>query len=381
MAIMHPAVRDEFRTDLGLVQDQVRSGVVESTAKKAESAWDLWLGFCASLPLDPYFSDGGDPIPYLQVFAARYRDGRIAPRGKPVRSGTVSAAVRHVGQTYARMGTTDIRLDAVGNLDFRLSRMFRGYTRQDPPPGRVRPVPIQVVVEIVRTTYHSTVADWGSKAIADMICLGFFYLLRPGEYTYAKDNTPFHLKDVTLHIGSVVLDLNTATIPELDAATAASLTFTTQKNGVKGEKITQGRSGDPLVCPVKTLVRRVKALRQQNLPGTTPLCSYKHRNRVRHVVSTNVRDALRQAITVLGTHTLDIRPTDVEARSLRAGGATAMLVAGIDSNIIQLVGRWKSDAMLRYLHVSANPAMRQYAAQMFHQGSITFNPGTTVPQY
>ena len=84
---------------------------------------------------------------------------------------------------------------------------------------------------------------------------------------------------------------------------------------------------------------------------------------------------------MIGEDVFDIKPSQVEARSLRAGGATAMLIAGIDSNTIQLIGRWKSDAMLRYLHVSANPAMRQYARLMFTQGAMAFNPGTTVPQY
>ena len=279
------------------------------------------------------------------------------------------------------MGSGDIRLDAHGKIDFRLSRQFRGCTRADPPPSRVKPIPLQVAVELVRAVYASTTGDKGTQATADMIVLAFYYLLRPGEYTVTTDNAPFKLQDVQLYIGSLVLDLTVATDLELDAATAASLTFTTQKNGVKGEKITQGRSGDPLVCPVKTMVRRIKALRAQHLPKTSPLGSCKVRNRVRTVKANDVRDALRQGIALVGPDDLDIKPSEVEARSLRAGGATAMLVAGIDSNVIQLIGRWKSDAMLRCLHVSANPALRQCARQMFTRGAISFNPGTTAPQH
>ena len=74
----------------------------------------------------------------------------------------------------------------------------------------------------------------------------------------------------------------------------------------------------------------------------------------------------------------DLRPSDIDARSLRAGGATALLCAGIDADTIQLLGRWKSDAMLRYLHIAANPVVHTYASQMFAGGHYSFRPGLLV---
>ena len=38
------------------------------------------------------------------------------------------------------------------------------------------------------------------KAVADMIIIAFFFLLRPGDYTDNDDN-PFRLEDVQLFIG------------------------------------------------------------------------------------------------------------------------------------------------------------------------------------
>jgi hypothetical protein len=66
-----------------------------------------------------------DPVPILQIFGARYRDGRIAPSKKLVRAGSVDDALRAVGQTFARMGSKDIRKDSLGNIDFRLQRQLR----------------------------------------------------------------------------------------------------------------------------------------------------------------------------------------------------------------------------------------------------------------
>ena len=83
-----------------------------------------------------------------------------------------------------------------------------------------------------------------------MIVLAFFFLLRPGEYTAsASDTTPFRLTDVQLFVGQHRLDILQAPPASLDASTFATLTFTTQKNGVRGEVVGLARSGDPSCVP------------------------------------------------------------------------------------------------------------------------------------
>jgi hypothetical protein len=52
---------------------------------------------------------------------------------------------------------------------------------------------------------------------------------------------------------------------------------------------------------------------------------------------------------------LGLLPADICARALRAGGATALLNARINSDEIRLLGRWKTDTMLRYLHSTSSP--------------------------
>ena len=67
-------------------------------------------------------------------------------------------------------------------------------------------------------------------------------------------------------------------------------------------------------------------------------------------------------------------PRDVSARSTRAGGAMALLCAGVDSDILRMVGRWKSDEMFRYLHVQAHPIMNGLAAAMLTGGDFRLTP-------
>ena len=67
--------------------------------------------------------------------------------------------------------------------------------------------------------------------------------------------------------------------------------------------------------------------------------------------------------------------SDISARSTRAGGAMALLCAGIDRDRMRLVGRWRSDELFRYLHVQAQPVMTGLSAAMLCGGSFRLAPG------
>ena len=375
---MLPEFADEFRADFGTVQDAVRAGIAPGCAAAADKHWERWMAFCASIPIDPWMFEVYDPVPLLQIFGARYCDGRIAPRGHPVRSRTVEDALRAVGQAFASVGAKDIRKDTVGSIDFRIQRQLRSYTRADPPPDRVKPIPIPLIMHVLAAAY-SAAGTHGTKAIADMIVIAFFFLLRPGEYTGGSaDGCPFRLRDIQLFIGSRRISLATAPVNELGAATSASLTFTNQKSGVRGEVINLGRSGALLACPLLAIVRRVTHLREHHAPLDTPLASYHIARRCRFVTSANVTDALRISAGVIGP-SIGLTPNDISARSLRAGGAMALLCAQVDTDIIRLLGRWQSDVMMRYLHLQAQPVMRDFARRMLAGGNYRLHPGQDVP--
>lgn len=239
-------------------------------------------------------------------------------------------------------------------------------------------MPIQVVKQV--NGFLGDDLDPAVLATIDMITIGFFFLCRPGEHTKNPTNTPFHAEDVILYRNGTVLPWHNIPVVELNTATAASLTFTTQKNGVKGEVITHGTTGDPNCCPVRALVRRLTYIKQTGLPLTTPLCSYRDAtdNTLRHVTSKAVSMLLKASISQLARagELLNISESEVDARSLRAGGATALLCARVDREDIQLFGRWKSDAMLRYLHIAYNPVIHQFAREMYHHGTLASVPAS-----
>ena len=94
---------------------------------------------------------------------------------------------------------------------------------------------------------------------------------------------------------------------------------------------------------------------------------------------TLITKTLRDTVVFIGSD-LGFLPSEVSACSLHAAGATALLVANVDPDVIRLLGRWRSDKMLRYLHVSAEPVMRHFATQLL-QAEYTLAPHQFVPSH
>ena len=212
-----------------------------------------------------------------------------------------------------------------------------------------------------------------------MIIIAFFFLLRPGEYTVSSsESTPFTCNDIQLFIGHRRLDTTTASDDEISSATFATLTFTTQKNGVRGEVIGHGSSGNPTLCPVKAIGNRIKHLCMFNADRQAPLAKVFCNNQWSGVKPNDITTTLRNAVSFLGP-SLGFLSSDVSARCLRAAGANALLCANVDGDVIRLLGCWRSDEMLRYLHLQAAPVMNRFSQRMLTGGQFTLIPNQMVP--
>lgn len=377
MAFSAPDERDAFLSDLGLAQEAGRAGIVPSRATSNDKTWLIWAKFCTDLHVDPWLSNVGSPVLLLQVFGQRYRTGQLAPSKRPVKSRTVEGALRAVGQTFSSVGSLDPRLTASGKHEFRLRRQLTGYAKADSPPNRVKPIPVSVIYHMV--TQANAHASPDSLAIADLIMIAFFFLMRPGEYTAPTgENTPFTLADIQFYVGARRVSASLATDEDLVHATFVTYTFTTQKNCVRNEVIGLGRSGNPYVCPVLATARRIKHLREHLAPPTCPLCTYYRDGSPSYVTASDITTTLKASVTALGPQ-LGFPASEVSARSLRAAGAMALLCAHVDTDTIRLLGRWRSDVMLRYLTVQAQPVMRDFSRRMLEGADYLLLPNQDVP--
>jgi hypothetical protein len=69
-----------------------------------------------------------------------------------------------------------------------------------------------------------------------------------------------------------------------------------------------------------------------------------------------------------------INACDISVRSLQSSGAMSLLCAKVDTDLICLLGRWRSDEMLRYLHVQTFPIVAPLAAQMLQHSHYSLMP-------
>jgi hypothetical protein len=180
--------------------------------------------------------------------------------------------------------------------------------------------------------------------------MAFFFLLRVGEYAMPRlgaitRTRQFRLKDVRLWRQGRLLD-NYAPRADLMTADAVTLYLENQKNGHKGATIHHTTVAG-WFCPVKALVRRVSDIASQGLGPDTPLsCVSPGTHIAASSIVTTIREAAR--LSNLADHGYTI--TRIGAHSLRASGAMAMKLNGVDAETIKKVGRWTSSTFLIYIH-------------------------------
>jgi hypothetical protein len=137
--------------------------------------------------------------------------------------------------------------------------------------------------------------------------------------------------------------------------------------------VTHVPTGDATLCPVRALERQANHLLQHQAPLDTPLYAYYDENGTQKMVTSRmVTLLLRRGAAIVEDQT-GIAPKKISARSLRPGGATALLCAGQEPTSIALVGRWRSEAMLRYLRANITPAAMTFAKLMLTHGNFTFH--------
>jgi hypothetical protein len=368
--------------------------VLPPTAKRQRALWNIWEKFVHNLgPIYPhdnyrdpflrYTLSHRERIQTLLLFTARLRSGELSASGNPVGTGTVDEALRAISSAFQLAGFDDPRKQpGRTDTDYLLSSVLRAWRRDDPTPHRVRPFPIQLLQHVAdnATTHIQPHLTQFRACRRDLIIIAFFYLLRSGEYTArSSDNVthPFTLADVDLWHGHTKLNIQTATNAQLLTATRSYLTFSTQKNGVRGEKVGHATTKHPNIDPTAALARRIVHLRQHHASPDTPLAHYYYANRQFKVTAHHITSHLKFIATFFG-EPLGFTPLDVSSHSLRAGGATALFCAGVSIDQIRLLGRWQSDTVFRYLHAQALPTLDAIAQRMLTDGGISLIPAPTI---
>ena len=375
-----------------LVHANRQAAIVATTQRSREKTQSIWKTLCQSLGADATLT-GVDPrfhVRYLELFGIRYRKGDISKSHLPVRAHTVEVALSDVGALFTSLDLPDPRMQpGTSTYTPALKKWLIAIHKQDPASSRVYPCNITILKAAFRLPKPSP----GQLHARHLNLIGYFYLNRPGEVLKSPNSetsrsSPFRLCDVEFlsptgrlyridHSPAVRNDVQTRKNRH------SSLVYTDQKNGIKGEKITHVPTGDDRYCPVRALEHVVLHLLEHNAPLDTPLYTYytynkKTKQYKQSAITPYMSTKLLKACAANVFDITGIPPEKISSRSLCPGGATALLCAGNEPTNVALIGRWRSEAMLRYLRTQASPAVRKFALQMLQHAASTFNPATVV---
>lgn len=160
--------------------------------------------------------------------------------------------------------------------------------------------------------------------------------------------------------------------PLLEYADCVSDTFEFQKKDERNDTVTQLFSGDELLCPVRQTAAVVRRI--WSYPGAnwdTPISAVWRNDRIEHLSSKEMINALRAAVVAVGEDKLGFKAEEIGTHSIRSGAAMSMFMGECPVYVIMMIGRWSSDAFLRYIRkqvqqFSNNVSRRMLRCEMFH---------------
>ena len=331
--------------------------VTEGTSQKQTRYWGYYVNYLQQIELDgdPFLDEFNrfDRQRVLGVFAAAVRRIGVqtyanASKGSPPVSGTIQATIDAVSQAFKQhKRPSPIHDEDTGKLAFILQRQLKGYTNADGSVRHQKAITPHLLREM------SKLALTESDRVASELSRGaFFFGMRSCEYL-AVSGTERRTKLLAIENIRFYRDRKEMPHdhPELHLADCVNITFYFQKNEERDASVTQHRTNDLLLCPVRSwssIVRHVLSYPGTGL--TTPVNVYQDTSgALCSLSSKTVLLNLRAAARAIGRDHLGFGEMDIGTHSIRSGAAMAMYLAGVPVFTIMLIGRWSSDAFLRYI--------------------------------
>jgi hypothetical protein len=199
--------------------------------------------------------------------------------------------------------------------------------------------------------------------------MAFFFAMRSCEYlktTGSRRTDPIRLGDITFRdrFNRIVPH----TDPNLHEAESVSITFRFQKRDLRDDTITQSRSGNRVYCPVIACATIVREMLADKWGPKDYVYKYRQENGTwSSVTSQAALLMLRQFLRDTNSELLNIKPDECGLHSLRSSAAMAMYLNGIPVYTIMLLGRWSSDAFLRYIRKQVTEFSKGVARRMIQR--------------
>ncbi len=312
----------------------------------------------------------------LGAFAQAMRDAWFSRKSiKTLASSTVRSAVDNVAQTFRDNDRDDPRYDKNGKPSRLLSQQYKGYKNADPNERQQKALPASVLHETCKD--RSTVR---AIAVGQLAMGAYFFAMRSCEYTSVTGSR--RTKLLTLHNFRFFRNKQELQLddPFLLNADAISITFEFQKSNVKNETVTLHPSGESVFCPVRswaTVIQRIQSYPKTN--NRTPINTIFTNRTISQVTGNDVLVALRGAADIIGSATLGFPSDEIGTHSIRSGAAMAMHLDQVPVYTIMMIGRWSSDAFLRYIRKQVEQFSQNISSRIAKHQAFNHIPNF-VPQ-
>jgi hypothetical protein len=217
--------------------------------------WKAWTAHCALYNPQSATGAAHPDTNRLLTFAVAVQEGQYG-NGAPVTVQSVERALRHVAQRLVLDGHPDPRKASPTqqSLNLPISRLLKSYRDNNPPPEPKLALPISAISAISEHYQWSPHLD----AVADMVTIAFYDLLRVGEYTSPASpqeewTIPLRMCNVKLWKQGIVLS-HSSSLTTLLTADSATICIAHTKNGTKGAVVHHEAFGGP-ICLVAALAQ------------------------------------------------------------------------------------------------------------------------------
>ena len=338
-----------------------------STKEKRALAWRRWLEFLKQIEYTNHPSmeslERWQRVSLLCAFAQCLRDALFSSSVfDSLASGTVQSTVDYVASSIRIDRGFDPRHDDSGCTSQFLLQQYKSYKLDDKNAKHQKAIPQSVLLELRK--HNKTVEDTATHQLA---CGAWFFCMRSCEYSETPKNEEkltklLCLRNLEFRNRSRVLD---HTDPDLHLAATITITYESQKNGESWESITMHGNPDDELCCVRiwaAIVRRILSYpgTDQNSKVSTILVNGK----LSSLRSSTILLKIRSIISIMGEERTGLLPKDVGTHSIRSGGAMAMYLEHIQPFTIMLIGRWRSEAFLKYIRKQVEQFSHNVAHKM-----------------
>ena len=215
---------------------------------------------------------------------------------------------------------------------FFIVQMLKGYNKIGFRLDNRLPVTLPILHKLLHSIPSVVDSDYNVALFKAMFSLAFFAFLRIGEIT--TDSSPKH--NITLQLDQLAFSVDSSNVD-----IALKLTFRDYKHSYNQPRFTLNIEKQNVFCPV-TLIRQYLNLRGYN-PGPIFI------SLSRQPIS---RDFFCQLLNRTLTY-CNLDPSRYKGHSFRIGAATHAAEQGLADAQIRSLGRWKSNAFLKYIRVSS----------------------------